>query len=58
MAIDNPSRMAQENHTKPIIIPSIGNINIHDYPKTGESFTHIGIHGELQRTRLDSQGIL
>ena len=58
MAMDNPARMARETHTKPIIISSIGNINLHDYLTTGSSFTHLGIHGQLQRNLVDAQGIL
>ena len=46
------------NHTQPIIIPSINNINLHEYPTTGTQFTHLGIHGKIQRNWLDAQDIL
>ena len=58
MAMDNSIIMSQENHTEPMRTTSIININIHDYPITVTSFTHIVIHGQLQRTQFDSQGIL
>ena len=36
--MDNYIRVAQETHTEPIKIPSIVNINLHDYHTTG---THV-----------------
>ena len=57
MTMDNSIRMAQETNTDTIIIFSIRNINIHDYPTTDTSLTHLGIHVQLQHTRLDAQGI-
>ena len=56
--MENPTIMAQETHTQPIRVTSIYNINLHDHPTTGSRFTHLSVHGQLQSTWLDAQGIL
>ena len=58
MVMENPSRMAQETHTKIIRIYSIGNIILHDYQTTGTRFIHFGIRRHFQRTWLDAHSIL
>ena len=58
MEMFNPDRMARETHAQSIIITSINNINLHEYPTTGTRITHIGIYRKIQRTWLDAQGIL
>ena len=54
----NPTRMTLKTYTQPIITHNINNINLHYYPTTGESFIYLVIHGQLQCTWLDAQGIL
>ena len=58
IVIENPSRMVQWNHTQYIRITSIKNMNQHYYTTTGTRFTHLGTHGHLPCTCLDTQGIL